>query len=85
MAAIRGVRNAHHQFGVTLHRQNSAQPIDINASNTRPCYASLLEAILRSLPKGCSDVPDDEMLEVIRIIEAANESREINKPIKLKV
>jgi len=84
MALIRGLRNAHYQFGVTLHRQKGVQSIDAYDSNARPNYASLLDAILRSLPHGHSDVPDDQMLEVIRIIEAANESRETNKPVKLE-
>ncbi len=78
MATVRGLRNAHSQFGITLHREKGFQPIDIYA-NARPYYASLLEAILRSLPEGRSDIPDDQMLEVIRIIDAANESRETNK------
>ena len=36
---------------------------------------TLLEAILRSLPNGKSDVAKEDTLEVVRIIEAANESR----------
>ena len=82
VGTIRGLRNAHSQFGITLHREKNFQPIDIYA-NTRPYYASLLEAILRSLPEGRSDIPDNQMLEVIRIIEAANESRETNKHVSI--
>ncbi len=82
IGTIRGLRNAHTQFGITLHREKSSQPIDIY-SNARPYYASLLDAILHSLPEGRSDIPDDQMLEVIRIIDAANESRETNKQVIL--
>ena len=80
IGTVRGLRNAHTQFGLRLHREKSSQAIDIY-TNTRPYYASLLEAILRSLPEGRSDIPDDQMLEVIRIIDAANESRATNKQI----
>jgi len=83
MATIHGLRSAHCQFGITLHRADGMQFLDIS-DNQRPYYASLLEAILRSLPEGRSDIPDDQMLEVIRIIDAANESRATNSPVAIK-
>ena len=43
------------------------QFVDAGASG-KPAYASMLEAVLRSLPQGKSDVPADEMLDTIRII-----------------
>ncbi len=82
IGTIRGLRKAHSQFGLTIHKEKSSHPIDIY-TNCRPYYASLLEAILRSLPEGRSDIPDNQMLEVIRIIDGANESRETQKQVLL--
>jgi hypothetical protein len=73
-ASFRGLRDAHGQFGVVLHRQKGARFLDMTALR-RPYYAGLLEAILRSLPQGRSDVPEEQMLEAVRIMEAANRSR----------
>lgn len=73
-AVFRGLREAHGQFGVVLHRQRGARFADLT-NVRRPYYAGLLEAILRSLPQGRSDVPEEQMLEVVAIMEAANQSR----------
>ena len=75
VATARLMKQPHGRFGVTLHRKSGAQFVDASAAK-RPAYASMLEAILRSLPQGKSDVPEDEMLDTIRIIDAANRSRE---------
>ncbi len=83
VASIHGLRNQHCQFGITLHRKESAEFIDISAVK-QPWYAGLLEAIIDSLPEGRSAVQNAEMLEIVRIIEAANESRATNSPVVLK-
>jgi predicted dehydrogenase len=59
---------------VVLHRQRGARFADLT-NVRRPYYAGLLEAVLRSLPQGRSDVPEEQMLEVVAIMEAANQSR----------
>lgn len=74
VASLRGLRNAHTLFGMTVHRRGGVTMAHSGQSG-KPFYASLVEAIMRSLPAGRSDVPAEEMLEAIRIIEAANESR----------
>lgn len=81
LATYRGLRGAHAKFGVTLHEAGGAHRVD--PYDGKPAYAALLEAILRSLPLGRSDVPAEEMLEVIRIIEAANVSRETGAEVEL--
>jgi hypothetical protein len=43
----------------------------------------MLDAILRTLPQGKSDVKREDTLEVIRIIDAANQSRESGKTVAL--
>jgi predicted dehydrogenase len=83
LATMRGLRGeAHKGFGLTLHGKESMQFVDCKA-NDRPYYASLWEAILRSLPHGKSDIPAEEMVEVVRMMEAANESRDASKPVCL--
>jgi predicted dehydrogenase len=73
IATIHGVRRAHWNFGAILHRKDGARHIDASAG--RPYYLGLLDAILNSLPNGLSAVPAEEMIEVVRIMEAANMSR----------
>lgn len=73
IASIRGNRNAHGKFGLTLHRE--AGPEHVDASAGRPYYAGLLDAIMTSLPQGKWAISREEMLHVVRIIEAINESR----------
>ncbi len=81
MATIHGLRQAHSRFGITLHRKEDAQYIDTKIG--RPYYQGMLEAILRSLPRGEWAIPAEEMLEVIRFIEAANRSRASGSVVEL--
>ncbi|MFT3789382.1 MAG: Gfo/Idh/MocA family oxidoreductase [Tepidisphaeraceae bacterium] len=76
VASIRGLRNAHGKFGITLHRKEGPQIIDASAG--RPYYAGLLRAILASLPNRQTLIPQDEMLHVVKVIEAINVSRSRN-------
>jgi predicted dehydrogenase len=73
-ASVHGMRDAHHKFGVTLHRDKDFQFVDL--AGKRAWYTGMLEAILRTLPQGKSDVAPEDTLEIIRIIEAINKSRE---------
>jgi len=82
IATIRGLRESHHKFGLTIHRQQGFQFVDAQ-SGKRSWYASMLEAILRSLPKGKSDVAPADTLEIVRLIEAANESRSTGRSVSL--
>lgn len=82
IATVRGSRKGHGTFGALLHDQNNATFIDLQAPQ-RPYYASMLEAIMASLPHGRSGIPDAEMIEVIDFIEAANESRKTGHVVRL--
>jgi predicted dehydrogenase len=82
IASIRGLRGAHHKFGLTIQRKQGFQFIDA-AAGQRSWYASMLEAIMRSLPKGKSDIAPKDTLEIIRFIEAANQSRGTGKSVKV--
>jgi predicted dehydrogenase len=81
-ASVRLMKDGHSRYGVTLHRKAGPQFVDASAGK-RPAYASMLDAILRSLPQGKSDIPQDEMLDTIRIIEAANAARENGRAVKV--
>lgn len=82
MASFRGTRNGHHKFGVVLHGEKGPQYVDPSAGKTT-YYTCLLHAILRTLPAGKSDIKPEDTLEIVRIIEAANESRATGKAVKI--
>jgi predicted dehydrogenase len=82
IATARLMKEPHGRFGITLHRKAGAQFIDASAAK-RAAYASMLEAILRSLPNGKGDVPEDEMLDTIKICAAANQSRETGRAVRV--
>ena len=80
VATIRGNRNAHNAFGVTLHHARGFQYVDMPVG---PAYAAMVTAIVSSLSAGKPDVPAEQAAEVIRLIEAANESRESGAVVTL--
>jgi hypothetical protein len=82
MAIIRGLRKSHSRFAATIHREKDFQFVDISGGK-RSYYAGMLDAIMRTLPHGKSDVPPEDTLEIIRFIEAANESSETGKTVML--
>ena len=82
MATVRGLRKSHTRFAATIHREKDYQYVDLSGGK-RSYYAGMLEAIMRSLPNGNSDVAPEDTLEIIRFIEAANESRETGKVVTL--
>jgi hypothetical protein len=82
IATIRGARKGHGTFGALLHDSKGATFIDVQTSK-RPYYASMLAAIMDSLPHGRSGVPEAEMIEVLDFIEAANEARKTGHVVRL--
>lgn len=72
LATLRGSRNGHRRWGTVIHGPEMPTYADCSAGNA---YRGLIEAILSSLPFGRSDVSAAEMLEIVRVIEAANLSR----------
>jgi hypothetical protein len=76
LASLHGLRNGTNQFGLIIHRaEEGHQCIDITAK-PKLRYAGLLKAIMKHLPNGTTPVPPEETLEVIRLLEAANDSRQ---------
>lgn len=82
LASIRGIRKGNGTYGVTIQRENGFQFVDLNV-NKRSYYANMLEVILRSLPKGKCEITPAETMQVIRFLEAANQSRSNGQPVKM--
>jgi hypothetical protein len=73
VATLRGNRrNAKH--AVTIHRETTSEYVDTAADQFRK-YANLLESVLTMFRTGKSGIEPKETLEIIRFIEAVNESR----------
>jgi predicted dehydrogenase len=82
VASLHGVRKAHGKFGLVVHLADGVRIAD-PAKSQRPYYAGLVQAIMRSLPAGRSDIPAEQTLEIIRIIEAANQSRQTGQSVRI--
>jgi predicted dehydrogenase len=74
IGTIRGNRLGNHQFGALVHFEKGSEYVDIGA-DSKPFYACLLEQVIDFCKDGISRVKISETLEVIRFIEAANESK----------
>ncbi|WP_028548492.1 Gfo/Idh/MocA family protein [Paenibacillus sp. UNC451MF] len=82
IGTVRGNRKGSSKFGGVAHRVKGSIFVDVYA-NPKPYYASLLDSIIRLFQTGSADVTIEETLEIIRFIEAANESRATGKSIRL--
>ncbi|SEP76893.1 Predicted dehydrogenase [Virgibacillus subterraneus] len=77
---VRGNRKGNKQFGAAIHFEQGTEYVDINTS-AKPYYASLLDQIMDFFQDGIPRVSLAETKEVIRFIEAANESRTTGKQV----
>ncbi|CAN7191421.1 Gfo/Idh/MocA family protein [Rossellomorea sp. LjRoot5] len=80
---VRGNRAGNHQFGALVHFEKGTEYVGIQA-DSKPYYVSLIEQIMDFFQDGVSRVPSNETLEIIRFIEAANESRETARPVSVQ-
>ncbi|HJF31292.1 MAG TPA: Gfo/Idh/MocA family oxidoreductase [Sporosarcina psychrophila] len=80
IGTVRGNRKGNTQFGALIHFEQATEYVDINLIQ-KPYYASLLEQIMGFFRDGISRVPLSETKEVIRFVEAANESSHSGKMI----
>jgi hypothetical protein len=71
---IRGDRAGNKAFGGVIHREHSNQWVNVDAGR-RPDIG-LTHAIMAFFQGGPSPIPLDETVEIIRFLEAANESRD---------
>jgi predicted dehydrogenase len=82
IGTVRGNRTGNRTFGALVHRANGTQFVDVYA-DAKPYYASLLEQIMVLFQSGKSPIHGEETLEIIRFIEAANESRNTGETVEL--
>lgn len=82
IGTIRGNRKGNTQFGALIHREARSQFIDVY-KHPKPYYASLLERIMAMFVTGVPDIDAEETLQIIRFMEAANESRETGLTVYL--
>nr|WP_272509824.1 Gfo/Idh/MocA family oxidoreductase [Paenibacillus chitinolyticus] len=82
IGTVRGSRAGSPAFGAVVHREGGSRAVDISA-DAKPFYASLLERVMELFRGGEPAVDMRETLEVIRFIEAANESRETGRRVRL--
>lgn len=68
--------------GVVLHREKSSEYID-TSSDGQEKYFKLLEQVLDMFRTGKAAVPIEETIEIMRFIEAGNESRQSGLSVKL--
>ncbi|WP_221566037.1 Gfo/Idh/MocA family protein [Alkalihalobacillus sp. TS-13] len=74
IGTVRGNRKGNYQFGAAIHFEKGTTAVDAS-NNDKPFYASLLEEVIGFFHDGMSRVPLGETVEIIRFVEAANESR----------
>jgi predicted dehydrogenase len=77
---VRGNRSGTGRFGALIHREKSTQHI---VQQTSSAYAGLIQAVMRMFRTGEIAVEMKETLEIIRFIEAANESRTSGLTVEL--
>jgi predicted dehydrogenase len=74
IGTVRGNRVGNVGFGGAVHLMDRSLPLDCSAAQ-KPYYAGLLERVMHLFRTGEPLIDPAETLEVIRFIEAANESR----------
>lgn len=74
IGTVRGNRKGNNTFGALIHRDKGSDFVDVYA-NPKPYYASMLEQIITMFQTGQPPIEISESLQIIRFIEAANESR----------
>jgi predicted dehydrogenase len=82
VASVRGDHAAKFSFNMTLQTAKGARFVDAY-KHAKPPYAGLLERVLPFFQTGNSPIANEETLEIIRFIEAANQSRESGAPVKM--
>ncbi|WP_211222652.1 Gfo/Idh/MocA family protein [Paenibacillus daejeonensis] len=82
IGTLRGNRMGNDAFGAMLHTATGTQAIDI-ASHAKPYLADVLEEMLIMFRTGKGSVAIEETIEIIRFLEAANESRSTGHTVNL--
>jgi predicted dehydrogenase len=82
IGTIRGIQMGSQGFGAAVHTESGVRFVDVNADQ-KPFYASLMDNVMDFFQTGQSAVPLAETLEIIRFVEAANESAATGRTVLL--
>ncbi|RYG68001.1 gfo/Idh/MocA family oxidoreductase [bacterium] len=82
IGTVRGYRTGNKKFGALLHGVKESRFVDVMA-HPKPAYAGLLERVVEMFQTGQAPIPIEETLEIVRFIEAANQSRESGESVML--
>jgi predicted dehydrogenase len=82
IGTIRGNRLGNKTYGAMIHRSQESEFVDFN-KHPKPKYAGLVEAAIAMFQTGSPSIDPDETVEIIRFLEAANESRATGKTVRL--
>lgn len=82
IGTVRGNRSGNNNFGATIHFEKRNQFVDVYA-HPKPYYASMLERVMDMFRTGKPDIDEEESIEIIRFLEAANESKETGKTVDM--
>lgn len=82
IGTIRGNRKGNNKFGAVIHGEKQSAFADVYAYE-KPYYAGLMEGIMEMVRSGVAPIAPEETEEIIRFLEAANESRESGLPVAI--
>lgn len=82
IGTVRGNRKGNYNFGAVIHYEKGTEFVLIDSAG-KPFYASLLEQIMLFFKTGKATVPISETKEIIRFIEAANESMQTGEMVNV--
>ena len=74
IGTVRGYRGGKSSFGALLHEPQTSRFVDV-MTHSKPAYAGLLERVIAMFQTGTVPIEIEETLEIVRFIEAANQSR----------
>ncbi len=79
---LRGNRMGNNQYGCIIHRADGSQYI-VDSHERKPAHVIMIERMMEMFRTGSVPIPASELLEVVRFMEAANESRDSGEKINL--
>jgi predicted dehydrogenase len=82
VGTVRGYRGGKKNFGALLHGRGASRFVDV-MTHPKPAYAGLLENVLAMFQSGKAPIDIADTLEIVRFIEAANQSRHSGETVTL--
>ncbi len=82
IGTVRGNRTGNKSFGVLLHAPKTSRFVDV-MNHPKPAYAGLLQQAITMFHTRQTPIEIEETLEIVRFIEAANQSRETGESVTL--